>query len=496
MEIYKQALFYIKINLLAKSAQLAKNLLAKSAQSEKNLLAKSAQLVYNYSEGDKMFKRKAYDELLMWKEKYSGKYAALLEGARRVGKSTIAEAFAKNEYDSYILIDFANTNENVLNIFNDIDNLDLFYLRLQAQFMVTLIKRKSVIIFDEIQLYPKARQAIKYLVKDGRYDFIETGSLISIKKNISNILIPSEEYRISVYPMDFEEFCLATNIIDYKILKEMYKLNKPIGESLNRKLMRDFRIYLAIGGMPQAVEAYVEKKDFATIDYIKKNIIELYIADFKRIDPSGKLGMLYNSIPSQLALNKKRFIFSNVLGRTRNSTELNLIADLLDSKTVLICYDTTQPQLSLSQTKNLSNYKLYLSDVGLYTTMLFNNENNNYNDIYQKLLSDKLDVNLGYLYENVVAQIISSTGRDLYYHTWKKENSTHNYEIDFICISNNKLLPIEVKSGQIKNHNSIDSFCLKYSKLIYKPYVLSHYDVKQEQMLLFKPLYFLPLILE
>lgn len=443
-----------------------------------------------------MFKRKVYNELLIWKEKCNGKYAALLEGARRVGKSTIALEFAKNEYKSYILIDFGQVGKNVTDLFLDMSDMDLFFLRLQAEYGVSLVERESVIIFDEIQLFPLARQAIKYLVKDGRYDYIETGSLISIKKNVEKILIPSEEYKINVYPMDIEEFFWATGRNNYEILRNLYLLNKPIGEVTNRKLIRDFRIYLAVGGMPQAVEAYVEKKSFQEIDFVKRNIIQLYKDDFKKIDSTGKIGRIYDAIPSQLALHRKRFFISSATSSRHKNKNDQLLSEIIDSKTVIICYNTTDPNASLSQSKKLDDYKLYLSDVGLFTTMLFNDQEKNYEDIYKKLLSDKLDINLGFLYENAVAQIIASTNRELYFHTWKKEKSTHSYEIDFILGNKGKIVPLEVKSGVIKNHNSIDEFMKKYSSRISKSIVLSNSDVKNENMLLFKPIYLLPFILE
>lgn len=443
-----------------------------------------------------MFKRKVYDELLEWKKHYSDKYAVLLEGARRVGKTTIAEAFAKQEYESYIKIDFANVGKNIIELFDDINNLDLFFLRLQLETGIELKERKSVIVFDEIQLFPKARQAIKYLVKDGRYDYIETGSLISIKKNIKDIVIPSEEYRISVYPMDLEEFFWSIGRTDYNVLREMYLLNKPLGDFTNRKLMRDFRIYLAVGGMPQAVEAYIQKKNFFEIDFIKREIINLYKDDLKKIDSTGRTSLIYESIPSQLALKKKRFSLSFATKKRTTLKEQELLSELIDSRIVLICYNVKDPSISLSQTKDLNEYKLYLSDTGLFTTMLFNDESKVYEDIYKKLLSDKLDLNLGYLYENAVAQIIKATKRELYYHTWRKQESTHSYEVDFIVTSHAKIVPLEVKSGSTKYHNSIDAFSAKYSRNIYQSIVISSNDVKNEQMLLFKPIYFLPFILE
>lgn len=443
-----------------------------------------------------MFKRKVYDELLEWKKHYSDKYAVLLEGARRVGKTTIAEAFAKQEYESYIKIDFANVGKNIIELFDDISNLDLFFLRLQLETGIELKERKSVIVFDEIQLFPKARQAIKYLVKDGRYDYIETGSLISIKKNVKDIVIPSEEYRISVYPMDLEEFFWSIGRTDYNVLREMYLLNKPLGDFTNRKLMRDFRIYLAVGGMPQAVEAYIQKKNFFEIDFIKREIINLYKDDLKKIDSTGRTSLIYESIPSQLALKKKRFSLSFATKKRTTLKEQELLSELIDSRIVLICYNVKDPSISLSQTKDLNEYKLYLSDTGLFTTMLFNDESKVYEDIYKKLLSDKLDLNLGYLYENAVAQMIKAAKRELYYHTWRKQESTHSYEVDFIVTSHAKIVPLEVKSGSTKYHNSIDAFSTKYSRNIYQSIVISSNDVKNEQMLLFKPIYFLPFILE
>lgn len=251
------------------------------------------------------FKRKVYDKLLEWKKLYSDRYAALLEGARRVGKSTIAESFAKNEYKSYILIDFSKTTNKILECFEDIGNLNIFFLRLQAETGTTLYEHDSLIIFDEVQLFPKARQAIKHLVSDGRYSYLETGSLISIKKNVKDILIPSEEMKIQVYPMDYEEFCDATGN-SYELLEQIYDSASPIGQATNRKLMRDLRIYMAVGGMPQAVEAYVDGKNFSEIDMVKRQIITLYEEDFKKIDVSGRLSAMYHSIPAQLAKDSKK----------------------------------------------------------------------------------------------------------------------------------------------------------------------------------------------
>ena len=442
-----------------------------------------------------MFKRKATEKLRMWKEKYSSKYAVLLEGARRVGKSTIAESFAKENYKSYILIDFSNVTEEVLRIFDDISNLDVFFLQLQSVTSTKLYERESVIIFDEIQLAPKVRQAIKHLVKDGRYDYIETGSLISIKKNVKGIVIPSEEMKINVYPMDYEEFCWATGK-DYSILKKIDECNKEIGQATNRILMRDFRIYMAVGGMPQAVEAYINKNTFQEIDVIKKMIIQLYKDDFRKIDPSGRLSMMYDAIPSQLALGKTKYYLRKALNKRTSKKDEDLLYELIDSKTVLMCNNVSQPNISLNLTKNIDTYKLYISDIGLFTTMLFNNRAIISENIYNKLLSDKLEANLGYLYENAVAQIIKSNDFDLYYHTWHEEDKSHSYEIDFLVSSGNKIIPIEVKSSNINNHKSIIEFSKKYSSSVSRRILFSQHDISNDGMLELKPLYLAPVIID
>ena len=442
-----------------------------------------------------VFKRKIYDELKAWKNTHYGTYAALILGARRIGKSTIAEEFAKNEYKSYIKIDFANITKNMLSVFDDITNLNVFFLRLQAETNTTLYERDSVIIFDEIQLYPKARQAIKYLVKDQRYDYIETGSLISIRKNVKDIVIPSEEHKIEMFPMDYEEFLLATNNQNYEIIKKLVQNGKPIGDSTNKKLMRDFRIYMAVGGMPQAVEAYIQKKDFAYIDAVKRKIIELYKEDFNKIDASGKIGKIFEDIPSQLALNKKRFSISHATKSRKTTKDEERLIELIDSKTISVCHNIKDPNNSFSLTKSLYEYKLYLIDTGLFTTLLFNDESKVNEDIYSKLLSDKLPENLGYLYENAVAQILSSNGNKLYYHSWKKNDSTHSYEIDFLMPDNTKIIPIEVKSSRISSHESLDVFSKKYSKKISEKWIISQHDIGEKDGIRLWPVYCLPVLI-
>ena len=438
-----------------------------------------------------MFKRKVYNQLKQWKEEYAPRYACLLEGARRVGKTTVAVEFAKNEYESYILIDFADITPALLDVFSDISNRDLFFLKLQAETGIQLIERKSVIIFDEIQFFPKARQAIKYLVKDGRYDYIETGSLISIKKNVKDILIPSEEHRIKVYPMDYEEFLWATGKSP-EILRVGYKSSSAMGNSLNTKLMRDFRIYMAIGGMPQAVERYLETNNLEKVDEVKREILALYGEDLKKIDPSGRLSDIYASVPAQLALKKKRFVITKATGKRKTGKDEERLFDLIDSGIVLPCYNVSAPSIALAQERKTEDFKLYLSDIGLFVSIIFRSDA----DIYRKLLSDKLPANLGYLYENAVAQALTSVGRKLYFHSWKKEESTHSYEIDFILSSSSKIIPIEVKSSSVRNHESMIAFCDKYSSIVGRRILFSQKDLGKDGPIELKPIYMLPFFLE
>lgn len=441
------------------------------------------------------FERKAYQKLLEWKEKYADKYAVMLEGARRVGKSTIAENFAKNEYKSHILIDFSKSSANILECFDDIGNPDVFFLRLQAETGTTLYEHESLIIFDEVQLFPKARQAIKHLVADGRYSYLETGSLISIRKNVKDILIPSEEMKIQVFPMDYEEFCDATGG-NFELLRQIFGSKRAIGQATNRKLMRDLRVYMAVGGMPQAVEAYINGKNFSEIDMIKRQIISLYEEDFKKIDPSGRISALYHAVPAQLAKNARKYRITTAIGKRNNTKADELLYELIDSKTVLPCYNSTDPRESLADTKDFSSYKLYLSDTGLFVTLMFIDRPATENKVYAKLLSDKLPANLGYLYENLVAQIIAASGRELYYHTWEKDGSTHYYEVDFLISDGSKIDALEIKSSGSGKHESIREFCRKFSQNINRAYLISQKDSRNEENLLLKPFYLVPFLTE
>ena len=442
-----------------------------------------------------VFKRKAYDQLLDWKKHYANRYAVLLEGARRIGKSTIAESFAKNEYKSYILIDFSKSADSIIKCFDDIGNLNIFFLRLQAETGITLYEHESLIIFDEIQLFPKARQAIKHLVKDGRYHYLETGSLISIKKNVKDILIPSEEMKIQVHPMDYEEFCGAVGY-NYALLQQIYETGNAIGQATNRKLMRDLRVYMAVGGMPQAVEAYIRGDNFTEIDRIKRRIITLYEDDFRKLDPSGRISAMYHAIPAQLAKGTRKYRASSAIGKRNNTKSEELLYELLDSKTVLPCYNSTNPRVSLADTKDFDSYKLYLSDTGLFITLMFIDRPAVENELYKKLLSDKLPANLGYLYENMVAQMITAAGRELYYHTWEKVGSTHYYEVDFLISDNSKISAFEVKSSGTGKHESIAAFAKNFSANSGNLYVLSQKDVSTEGILQKKPIYLTPFLVQ
>lgn len=451
---------------------------------------------HNYILGVIMyFERKAYQKLLEWKEKYADKYAVMLEGARRVGKSTIAENFAKNEYKSHILIDFSKATDTIRSCFDDIGNLNVFFLRLQAETGTTLYEHESLIIFDEVQLFPKARQAIKHLVADGRYSYLETGSLISIRKNVKDILIPSEEMKIQVFPMDYEEFCDATGG-NFELLRQIFQTDSAIGQATNRKLMRDLRVYMAVGGMPQAVEAYINGKNFSEIDMIKRQIISLYEEDFKKIDPSGRISALYHAVPAQLAKDARKYRITTAIGKRNNTKADELLYELIDSKTVLPCYNSTDPRASLADTKDFNSYKLYLSDTGLFVTLMFIDRPATENKVYAKLLSDKLPANFGYLYENLAAQIIAASRRELYYHTWEKDGSTHYYEVDFLISDGSKIDALEIKSSGSGKHESIREFCRKFSQNISKAYLISQKDVGNEENLLLKPFYLVPFLVE
>lgn len=442
-----------------------------------------------------VFTRKIYREILEWKENQSDKYALLIKGARRVGKSTIVEEFAKKEFKSYIMIDFAHVSKDIKDLFEDTYDLDFFFLQLQQLSGTKLYEKESVIIFDEVQLLPKARQAIKYLVADGRYKYIETGSLISIKKNTKDILIPSEEHKISMYPMDFEEFLWAIgDEVSIETIKVLLEKKRPAGNAIHRNLMRIFRLYMLIGGMPQAVETYLEKNNLQEVDEIKREIVDLYEEDFTKIDASGLAGDIYDAIPANLSSNASRYILSNAREGTRSERVLDLLPDILSSYTVNIAYHANNPAVGMALEKDVGRYKLFTSDVGLFVTLAFRDKNYVENIIYNKLLSDKLEANLGYVYENAVAQMLVAKGNNLFYYTMGNNSSNHLYEIDFLISTGNKICPIEVKSGNYRCHKSLDQFCDKFRSRIGNKYLVHTKDYKWENGINYIPVYMLPFL--
>lgn len=439
------------------------------------------------------FKRKAYDVLLEWKETQQGRSAILIEGARRVGKSTLVECFARNEYESHIILDFNRASKQVISLFDDLMNLDYIFMQLQAHYKVVLKERKSVIVFDEVQKCPQARQAIKYLVADGRYDYIETGSLISIKKNTKDITIPSEEERITMYPMDYEEFRWALgDEATFPLLRQFYEKRLPLMQA-HRDKMRDLRLYMLVGGMPQAVSTYIETNNLSKVDRVKRGIIKLYQDDFQKLDPSGRTEMLFMEIPAQLSRNSNRYKPSSVLGQTNDNKLMELTKNLEDSKTVLLSYHSNDPNVGMPLTKERSKFKMFCADTGLFITLAFWDKDYTENIIYQKLLSDKLSANLGYVYENLVAQMLAASGNKLFYYSWPKDK-THNYEIDFLLSKGAKLCPVEVKSSGYNTHKSLDVFCEKYSGKIDAPYLIYTKDLRRDTGTVLLPAYMTPIL--
>lgn len=439
---------------------------------------------------ERVFERKIYQKMLNWKKESNGKTALLIKGARRVGKSTIAEEFAQKEYSSYILIDFSIASKEVHDLFKDISDLNYLFLRLQLIYHVNLENRKSVIIFDEVQKEPLARQAIKHLVKDGRYDYIETGSLLSIKKNVENIIIPSEETRLEMVPMDYEEFRWALgDKATIPMLKTAFENKISLGDDVNRRMMRDFRLYMLVGGMPQAVNEYIETNNFSKVDQMKRSILELYQDDFRKIDSSGRASIMFSAIPSELAKNTSRYQISSVIPNEKQDRVLGIVADMKDSLTVNLAYHANDPSTGLSLHEDITKYKMFISDTGLFTTLAFMDKDFTENIIYEKLLSDKLDTDLGYLYENMVAQMLYAIGNKLFYYTFPKDNSSHNYEIDFLLSKRNKICPIEVKSSGYKTHASIDEFIKKFSSKTGERYLIYTKDLRKDGELICIPIY-------
>ena len=437
-----------------------------------------------------IFKRKIYDKLLQWKRTDEGRTAVLIQGARRVGKSTIAKEFAENEYETHILVDFAACSVEIRELFNDVSDLNRIFMRLQLEYSVELKERKSVIIFDEVQLAPKARQAIKYLVKDGRYDYMETGSLISIRKNVRDILIPSEEVKLHMFPMDYEEFRWALgDTATIRLLQGCFHGRTSMGDATNRKLMRDFRLYMLVGGMPQAVAAYLETNNLEKVDSVKRSIITLYEDDFNKIDPTGNASKMFRQIPAQLTNNANRYLAWSATDGTRNSVLAEIISEIKESMVVNMAYHANDPSAGMALHQDPNKYKMFTGDTGLFVTLAFWDRKFTDNTIYHKLLSDKLSTDLGYVYENVVAQMLKAAGHELYYYTFPTESGKHNYEVDFLIADGDKVSPVEVKSSGYKAHTSLDAFCMKFSSRIRNKYLVYTKDLRKDGDVLYLPVY-------
>lgn len=442
-----------------------------------------------------IFKRKIYKTLKDWKEADKGSTAMLIEGARRIGKSTVAEEFAKNEYESYILIDFAQCPKYIKDLFEDVSNLNLLFQTLQLEYQIELKERKSVIIFDEVQFAPKARQAIKYLVKDGRYDYIETGSLISIRKNIEGILIPSEEIDVKMYPMDWEEFLWAIgDKISCKISREFFEKKEALPLQSHQRMMERFRLYLMVGGMPQAINAYLETQDFSQVDRVKRNIISLYEKDFNKIDPSGTASLLLHQIPAQLNSNANRYqTWSASYGMAYEKIQ-ETISEMKESMVVNLAYHANDPSSGLAFHINNQLFKMYLGDTGLFVTLAFWDKSYTDNEIYKKLLANRIDADLGYLYENAVAQMLIASGKQLYYYTFPTSSGKHNYEIDFLIPDKHKISPIEVKSSGYKAHASLDAFYAKFSHRCANEYLIYSKQFQEKEGVTYLPFYLTPFL--
>ena len=431
--------------------------------------------------GYRIFRRKLYEKMLQWKQERDGQTALLIKGARRVGKSTLAEEFAKREYESYLMIDFTEAAQEVKDLFEDISNLDDLLLQLQYYYNVRLTPRKSVIIFDEVQDCPKARQAIRKLVKDHRFDYIETGSLISIRKNTKKIRIPSEETRLTLCPMDYEEFRWALgDEVSIGMLREAYEAKRSMGDAVTKKVLRDFRLYMLVGGMPQAVNEYLETNNLSAVDAVKREIIELYADDFRKIDPTGKATRMFYAVPGQLNKNASRYQISSVIEQGKQDRVEEILQDMEDSQVVVFSHHADDPNVGLALNEDRGRYKMFLNDTGLFVTLAFWDKDVTENVIYQKLLSDKLSANLGYVYENVVSQMLTAAGSELFYHTWPTESGKHNYEVDFLLSRGSKIWPLEVKSSGYKTHASLDAFCEKFSQRVGERFLIYTKDLHRD----------------
>jgi len=448
------------------------------------------------------FKRKVYDKLLEWKSLSAGTSAVLLEGARRIGKSTVVEEFAKREYDDYMILDFAKESKDIKNNFvENMDDMDTFFRNLFLLKGRSLKGERCVLIFDEVQLFPKARQAIKYLVADGRYEYIETGSLISVRKNVQDILIPSEEYRIKMYPMDFEEYLWVINDdVTYDFIKVAFEKRKSLGDAVHRKIMKVFRTYMAVGGMPQAVDAYVNGKTFEQIDFLKRNILQLYEEDLAKYDTDHrqKASVVYKTIPQQLENKNSHFKFSLVDKNARYQNYVDAVSFISESMIGNECINVTKPEIALELFSDRSNFKLYMGDTGLLVSQIMKSRDETDENLYKALIVDDLGINQGMILQNVVAQMLKSSGHELYFHEYlykpEENEKEKKYEIDFLTVRKKKICPIEVKSSNYKSHKSFDYLLKKYQLKMEDRYIIYTKDLKYEDGITYIPVYMTPFI--
>lgn len=446
-----------------------------------------------------IFKRKIYNRLLDWKESVNGEKALLIEGARRIGKSTIVEEFARNEYKSYIVIDFNKAASTVINAFeNYLNDLDTFFMILSTEYGVQLHKRESIIIFDEVQKYPKAREAVKYLVADGRYDFIETGSLISIKENVNDITLPSEERKIKMYPMDFEEFGWALGegqMMDY--IRQCFIKRVPLEQTLHAKAMFLFRQYMIVGGMPKPISVFLESgRDFTKVDLEKRDILALYRDDIKKIKSGYRSNVLaiFDQIPAFLSKSERRIMLSNIDKNATFPKYHDTFFWLADSMIVNECFNCTDPNVGLSLNEDRAFVKCYMGDTGLLVSHAFSENEISDGELYKEMLFGKLSVNEGMLYENVVAQMLVAAGHKLYFYTrYNAEKHRNDIEVDFLLSNNSKLkykmYPIEVKSTDRYTTKSLVRFQESFRERIGGSYVIHPKNLKVEGTTLYLPAY-------
>ena len=436
-------------------------------------------------------KRKIYDRLLKWKRESNGSAALLIEGARRVGKSYIVEEFAKNEYESYVMVNFSKVGKDVRDLFDDLTDIPYLTQTLANTLHAKLHERRSLIVFDEVQEFPRAREAIKFLVEDGRYDYIETGSLISIHDNVKDIIIPSEEEPVQMFPMDFEEFCWALgDETTVPAIRSSFENRKPLGDALHKSVMRQFRKYMLVGGMPQAVEAFAASQSFADAEKAKRNVLVIYRNDVaKKSKNQRRTTLLFESIPSELGRHDKTLSAKDIDEKSDAEDYDEPVFWLKDSMIANICYDTRVPAVGLNLNTNRRSLKVYMGDTGLLVSMAISENEEIEQEVYDALLRDKLHINEGMFTENIVAQMLRANGNELFFHTFYKDGGKNRYEIDFLVRNGKKIDPIEVKSSDYTTHKSMDVLMERYSKTLGQPYIVYTKDLKKVGNTLFIPIY-------